>query len=107
MGFTVTWHGIVDHPTGKVEAALIYLGSCIIELVVPVDLSRVTSTAGPVQHIALTVTDIEKTIAELTAKGIDFKNEGLEYMPTFYKGIKHAFLYGPSNERIELAEEIG
>jgi hypothetical protein len=36
---------------------------------------------------------------------MQFSHEGLESLPTFLNGIRHAFLYGPSGERIELAEE--
>jgi catechol 2,3-dioxygenase-like lactoylglutathione lyase family enzyme len=106
LGFVEIWNGIVDHPTGKIHAAMLKLGDCIIELVVPVDLNRVNNTAGPLQHLALKVDSLEKTIEKLEAKGIDFSKEKLEFLTTFYTGIKHAFLYGPSGERIELVENL-
>ena len=106
LGFNQEWRGIVDHPTGKVEAAVMRLGDCIIELVRPVDLSRVSNIAGPIQHLCLKVFELERVMGELSARGIAFSQEGVEVIPTFMKGIRHAFLYGPSGERIELAEEI-
>ena len=107
LGFKEEWRGMVEHPTGKVEAAVMRLKDCIIELVLPVDLSRVSNIAGPIQHLCLRAEDLEKVMGDLSAKGIDFSQEGLEVISTFMKGIKHAFFYGPSGERIELAEEIG
>lgn len=107
LGFKEEWRGIVDHPTGKVEAAVMRLKDCVIELVLPVDLSRVSNIAGPIQHLCLRVDDLEKLMDTFSAKGIYFSQEGLEVISTFMNGIRHVFIYGPSGERIELAEEIG
>jgi len=106
LGFQKEWRGIVDHPSGRFDVALIKLGDCMIELVRPADLGRVADAPGPVQHIALKVSDLEKVMEVLRGKGIDFQNEGLETLTTFRNGIRHCFLYGPSGERIELAEEL-
>jgi len=107
LEFNREWRGEVDHPTGKVEAAVLRLGDCVIELVKPVDLNKVSNIAGPVQHLALKVNGLEKLMTVLEAKGVTFSFEGLETIANFRNGIRHAFLFGPSNERIELAEEIG
>ncbi|MBE3100993.1 MAG: VOC family protein [Firmicutes bacterium] len=104
LGFEQQWHGMVDHPTGLIEAAVMALDDCIVELVKPTDLGRVNNSAGPIQHLALRVSDLPSVMQSLKEKGVDFSHEGLEELPTFGKGISHAFLYGPSGERIELAE---
>lgn len=106
LSFKEEWRGIVDHPTGRIEAAVMRLGGCIIELVVPADLTRVSNIAGPVQHLCLKVEQLEKVMEELSHKGVEFSHEGVEIISTFMNGIRHAFLYGPSGERIELAEEL-
>lgn len=106
LGFKREWRGMVTHPTGELDVAVIKQGSCIIELVRPADLNRVSNTAGPVQHIALKVHNLEETMIEIKSKGIEFSFEGLEIIPTFWRGIRHAFVFGPSNERIELVENI-
>ena len=77
----------------------------MIELVRPADLSRVASEAGPVQHVALKVSHIEKHAEELEEKGIKLHPPKIESLPTLLSGVKHIFLHGPSGERIELAEE--
>ena len=39
LEFQKQWRGIVDHPTGKLDVAIISRGGCVIELVRPADLS--------------------------------------------------------------------
>ena len=104
LGFTVQWHDMVDHITGRIEAAKIVMGDCTIELVKPADLNRVHHEAGPLQHIALKVSDLPAVIQQLTHHGIVFTEEMRTI--SFDGGIRHCFLHGPSNERIELAEYV-
>ena len=106
LGFQVDWRGMVDHPSGKIDAAIISLGDCVIELVLPVDPSRIANEAGPVQHIALKVSNLQSLLKDLASKGVRFEFDGIEELPTLLNGVRHAFIYGPSNERIELAEEM-
>ena len=105
LGFKKKWQGIVEHQTGLVGVCVMELGSCIIELVKPVDLNRVTEIPGPIQHLALRVIDLQDLMKSLEEKGVYFSSEGIAELPTFQKGIQNAFLYGPSGERIELVEE--
>ena len=105
LGFKKEWRGSVDHPTGKLDVALIRTGDCVIELVRPADLSVIAPKAGPVQHVALKVSHIEEHVKELEAKKIQLHPAKIEFLPTLWNGVKHIFLYGPSGERIELAEE--
>ena len=105
LAFTKQWRGIVDHPTGKLDVAMINRGTCVIELVRPADLSIITPKAGPVQHVALKVSHIEEHIEKLERKGIEVHPAKIEFLPTLLNGVKHIFLYGPSGERIELVEE--
>lgn len=107
LEFQIQWRGIVDHPTGKLDVAIIRLGNCILELVRPADPSNVASKAGPIQHVALKVSHIEGHIEKLEKEGIELHPKTLEFLPTLLGGVKHIFLYGPSGERIELVEEYG
>lgn len=77
----------------------------MIELVRPADLSVITSKAGPVQHVALKVSHIDEHVEKLKRRGIELHPTEIESLPTLLNGVKHIFLYGPSGERIELAEE--
>ena len=105
LEFQKQWRGIVDHPTGKLDVAIISTGDCVIELVRPADLSVITPKAGPIQHVALRVSHLEEHVEKLERRGIELHPEKIEFLPTLFNGVKHIFLYGPSGERIELAEE--
>jgi lactoylglutathione lyase len=105
LEFRMKWRGIVDHPTGKLDVAIISTGDCVIELVRPADLSVMTSKAGPVQHVALKVSHIDEQVEKLKRRGIELHPAEIESLPTLLNGVKHIFLYGPSGERIELTEE--
>jgi lactoylglutathione lyase len=105
LAFKKQWRGIVNHPTGKLDVAIISIGDCVIELVRPADLSVITPNAGPVQHVALKVSQIEEHIKKLERRGIELHPAKVEFLPTLLNGVKHVFLYGPSGERIELAED--
>jgi len=105
LEFQKQWRGIVDHPTGKLDVAVISIGDCTIELVRPADLSVIASKAGPVQHVALKVSHIDAHVKKLKKRGIELHPAKIESLPTLLNGVKHIFLYGPSGERIELAEE--
>ena len=105
LEFQKQWRGIVDHPTGKLDVAIISTGDCVIELVRPADLSVIASKAGPVQHVALRVSHLEEHVKKLKGRGIELHPAEIESLPTLLNGVKHIFLYGPSGERIELAEE--
>ena len=105
LEFKKQWRGIVDHPTGKLDVAIVKKENCSIELVRPADLSVITPKAGPVQHVALKVSQIEAVVEKLERNGIELHPKKIEFLPTLLNGVKHIFLFGPSGERIELAED--
>lgn len=102
LGFHVTWEGMVDTGNGFTHAVTVRLGSCTLELVQPPDLSKVNEVWGPVQHFALHTDDLDKTMQELEENGICIKEPPGQI--TYEGGVYHAFIYGPSHERIELVE---
>jgi catechol 2,3-dioxygenase-like lactoylglutathione lyase family enzyme len=105
LAFKKQWRGIVDHPTGKLDVAIIRRGDCVIELVRPADTTLITPKAGPVQHVALKVSHIDEHVEKLERRGVELHPAKIEFLPTLLNGVKHVFLYGPSGERIELAED--
>lgn len=52
------------------------------------------------EHIGLTVTDIDGAVAELKAKGVEFTTEPTTVRP----GVRIAFMRGPENVLIELIQ---
>lgn len=107
LDFGLKWRGIVDHPAmGKIKVALVEQENCTIELVQPNDTTLVNEKAGPIQHLALKVESIDKVIETWKSKKVTgFYPGEVEDLPSFWKGIRHTFIYGPSHERIELVEE--
>lgn len=106
LGFKDEWYGTVNHTTGLIKAAIIKLGSFSLELVSPADPGRVSNNAGPIQHIAFQVKGIESVMRKLNEKCIVIAEDGCTELHAFNKAMKHCFIYGPSNERIEIVEEI-
>jgi len=107
LDFNLKWRGMVDHPAmGKIKVALVEQQNCTIELVQPNDAALVNEKAGPIQHLALKVESIDKVMERWKSKKItEFPLGEIEDLPSFGKGIRHTFIYGPSHERIELVEE--
>jgi len=52
------------------------------------------------EHFGIKTDDIETAVADLKAKGVQFRDEVREIRP----GIKIAFLWGPENVLIELVQ---
>ncbi len=104
LKFTNTWKGMVMTRNGMANAAVVKMGDCVLELVVPPDLGKVNRLAGPVQHFALRVQNMNETIEFLRSQGIEISEEPEDI--AFEGGVRHCFIYGPSNERIELAERV-
>lgn len=102
LGFRLEWKGIVHHRTGELPVATLRMGACVIELVLPADAGRVRRMEGPIQHLALRVEDLDGCIAHLGANGIDL-DEAVEEIE-YGGGMRHCFVRGPSNERIELCQ---
>jgi len=85
-------------PTGT-RLAFLSAGTCLIELV-GVGEER---TAGVVDHIAVTVDNIEQAVANAKANGIDIDASLIMSLPIL-GGIKNIFFTGPDGERLEFFE---
>lgn len=94
-------------PNGT-RLAFLSVGSAVIELIQHVDPAPLAARSdGFVDHIALTVKNIDALVERLKEHGIAFDTEKAGDMPTlFANGAKNIFLRGPSGERIEFFEEL-
>lgn len=65
---------------------------------------------GRIDHIALTVPDMDAALARLTANGIalaDVTPNGAELIPEFWDaGLRFVYLCGPEGARIELCQRV-
>jgi catechol 2,3-dioxygenase-like lactoylglutathione lyase family enzyme len=61
---------------------------------------------GGWQHLCFQVNDIEKTVAELKAKGIEFLSTPVTISPThpFFAGVKFCYFRGPDGEVLEILQ---
>jgi catechol 2,3-dioxygenase-like lactoylglutathione lyase family enzyme len=87
------------------DAGLWKLGSQALRLV-----QGAPGGHGRIDHVALTVPDMDKAVARLTAKGIalaDVTPKGPELIPEFWDaGLRFVYLSGPEGARIELCQRV-
>jgi catechol 2,3-dioxygenase-like lactoylglutathione lyase family enzyme len=104
LGFHLQYRNTLERPVGIVRVALVYRGSCLLELGQQPNPENIKENLeGTVSHFALEVKNIEKVVSDLKVKGIPMERE-IFSIPNLFLGIKGAFLKGPSGERIELFE---
>jgi catechol 2,3-dioxygenase-like lactoylglutathione lyase family enzyme len=106
LAFRVEYQTLIKQPRGSTKYVSLRQGSCIIELLEPSNPDRVKENLkGSIDHFALEVTDLDKVVQDLKVKGVAFDTEILD-MPWLFKGVKGAFLHGPSGESIELFQYV-
>jgi catechol 2,3-dioxygenase-like lactoylglutathione lyase family enzyme len=102
LHFVVVDRSEMTLPSGTMRAALIKQGSCVLELSQPPNPDGIIEKArGVIGHFALEVSDVEKAVAELKAKGIS-PDRDVSTSNQLFGGIRIAFFSGPSGESIEL-----
>jgi len=62
-----------------------------------------TST-GAIDHIALSVCDVDKVYTRMHREGYTLIGQGIEYLPFWEKGVRFFKIQGPSNEIIEFTQ---
>jgi catechol 2,3-dioxygenase-like lactoylglutathione lyase family enzyme len=87
------------------DAGLMRLGSQALRLV-----AGAPAGHGRIDHIALTVPDMDKAVDALTAQGIAFADvtpRGAEFIAEFWDaGLRFVYFSGPEGARIELCQRI-
>ena len=100
LGFTV------DAQSGNGGTRLVFLslGSCLLELIQPADVSSVDArpTDGIVGHIAIECTNIDELVKGLKAEGLVPESAAVSTNDNILGGVKNLFFQGPSGESIEL-----
>lgn len=59
---------------------------------------------GSIDHIAIDVTDVEKTYEEICAMGLNNINDEIHYLPFWENGVKYFKIDGPNKESIEFSQ---
>jgi lactoylglutathione lyase len=90
----------------KMRILLLKKGDAALELIQPRPASDMPARPGPIDHIALKVTDIGPLVRQLRAEGYVFETDEPIDVPGFCGGIRIIFFTGPDGERIELLQEL-
>ena len=92
-----------EMPDGRTSVELDLKGSTILVMYPKVQPKAVSSSPEVpygLEHFGLKTDDIESAVADLKAKGVQFKEEIREARP----GVKIAYFWAPENVLIELVE---
>ena len=109
LGFKLLYK--VDNESDGLLIAMLQLGNCYIEVLEPPENKNliVSGAKSTVNHIGITVTDIDAALAHVKSYGYEFEDRGIYDVPKFGRedlDLKVAFFRGPNGERIELFQEI-
>lgn len=96
LGFTVD-----NEENMGIRLAFMSAGTCLLELVEQKDWAA--RPAGVVDHIAITVDDIDAAVANANKNGISVDASKISAAPLL-GGIKNVFFEGPDGERLEFFE---
>lgn len=106
LGGIVTDQADVQKTTGTNHIKMIQMPGFFLEIIEPHDGSPVTAEGGLFPHLAIEVDDIDASVADLKAAGIEsFRSPEPNTMPIF-GGIRNIFLYGPDGELLELLQHL-
>lgn len=95
----------LENGTSKHLLHIEFEGETTIELVCPSDPAMMPTGNGLCEHFCFAVENIDETIKELRAKGIDTFRTEEPYDSSLFGGIRIIFLTGPSGELIELFQQ--
>lgn len=94
-----------DFRNGESHLMFLRAGSCVLELIERKDIAPLP--AGHIDHVALTVENIEKMVERLREHNVEFVTPEIGYAHWIFGGVKNVFFLGPDGERIELFEVVG
>jgi lactoylglutathione lyase len=109
LGFELLFK--VDNESDGLLIGMLKLGNCYVEVLEPPEGKEriVGSAASTVNHIGITVSDIDAAMAYVNSFGFEFEDRGKYDVPRFGNpeiDLQVAFFRGPNGERIELFQEI-
>lgn len=105
LGFDCHFKADLPDEGGAIKLAFLRCGTCEIELICKAVYEE--RKAGTVDHIALSVENIDAVMRRLIDKGVMFETERPASLPTLFdNGAKCVFFSGPDGERLELFETL-
>lgn len=107
LGGVVTDTAESHKPTGTNLLTMVKMpGDFYLEIIEPHDGSPVTAEGGLFPHIALEVENVDETVAELRAAGIDNFRTPEPMSSPIFGGVRNIFFFGPDGELIELMQHL-
>jgi len=85
---------------------MVFDGDATVELVAANKKEIMTFNTGVCEHFCFDVENVDETVKELKAKGIDTFDKEEPYNLDIFGGIRIIFLTGPSGEMIELFQKL-
>jgi catechol 2,3-dioxygenase-like lactoylglutathione lyase family enzyme len=61
---------------------------------------------GAIDHIALDVTDIEKTFETVKAGGYTLLDQEIQFLPFWDNGVRFFTILGPNGEKVEFSQML-
>jgi catechol 2,3-dioxygenase-like lactoylglutathione lyase family enzyme len=105
LGFEDVMRTALPAQDEAVEVAMLKKDDFTIELYQLTGQERkeiATRSDGHIDHIALSVLDIEKAYAEITAAGLEVLEEDApRFLPFWTRGVKFFTIRGPDGEKVE------
>lgn len=95
-----------EQVTDTMRLLLLKKGGSAIELIQHTPAREPKHAAGPIDHIALNVQDMDALIGKLRAAGYAFDSDEPIEVPDCFGGIKIIFFTGLDGERIELIQSL-
>lgn len=100
FGFMVEWRRDASE-TDRV--AFLRCGSCVIETYLT---DKPAMATGPVDHIAIDVSDIEAAYKYVQGLGCTALEGGITPLPFFEKGVKYFTILGVNKEKVEFNQKF-
>ncbi len=87
----------------KEKVAFLQLKDIVLETY---ETMNATEKTGAVDHIAISVNNIEDVFTEIKNGGYCLLHENIQYLPFWENGVKFFMIKGPSEEKIEFCQKL-
>ncbi len=106
LGFEIASNQQIEENGGTTLISFLTLGHFCIELYQASGGKEGRSFAGPVDHIAFKVKDVEKAYRAIKEAGFEILEDIPVFLPIHSKGVKYFNILGPDKEKIEFVQII-
>ncbi len=70
------------------------------------EVDKASGVPGALEHVALTVTDIEETYREVCDAGLNTMEDTIHFLPYWEHGVRFFTIMGPNAEKIEFSQYL-